>query len=381
MKTIFLTVVLLSIAFSQGAVAAGTPKIAFEKEVYNFEKTGDASVVGTFKFRNTGAGILKVDKPTTSCGCTAVILTKDLLHPGDTAEVAFTLSLRGLKGGTLSKSVKVLSNDPAMPASVLVIKGDYAPLYEVSPLTLQADVPKGETRSDLSVNLIRIDGKPLQIGRLETSQPWIVAKVDPAANAEEGTARIRVEVRGGETARRFSEFISVYAGGKTDAPAARISVLGQVKGELTVSPERIFWSITDPTKAITAMPESLTTRRVVIRSTNGKDFELKNPLSTIKGLKLELNALGEGKGYELVARLGEIPPRTLNGTIMVVTSMVSTPEVEIPVSIRVVPQNATAGPAPAAGVGPVKSARAIDPAGIDARQPAAATPAPVAPAK
>ena len=338
-------------------------------------------MVGKFKFKNTGDGILKVEKPTTSCGCAAASLTKDWLQPGDTAEVAFTLSLRGLKGGTLSKSVQVLSNDPAMPTSVLLIKGDYAPLYEVSPLTLQADVPKGETRTDLSVNLVRTDGKPLQIERLETSQPWIVAKLDPAANAKEGTARIRVEVRGGETARRFSEFISIYAGGKTDAPAARISVLGQVKGELTLSPEKILWSITDPAKAITELPEALTTRRVMIRSTNGKDFELKNALSTIKGLRIELNALGEGKGYELVARLGEIPPRKLNGTIIVATSMDSTPEVEIPLSIRVVEPKTTARPAPAAGVGPGKAARVLDPAGIDARQPPSAPLQPVAPAK
>ena len=336
----------MAVGFGNVAIADGIPKIQFDQTMYDFGKISEGeSIRGSFKFKNAGDGVLKMGQLSTSCGCTIAALKKDSLAPGETAEVAFTMTLRGLKGA-LRKTIRMPSNDPQNPVSVLTIKGEYTPLYEISPLTLRADVPRGGTKGDLSAKVIRTDGKPVQIQRIETSNSSIIARVHPGDDATGTTARIQVEVRGGDTPRRFNEFISVYAGASTDTPVARIFVSGRVQSELTVSPEKLFWSITDPAKAITALPEVLVTRRLMIRSSSGKGFELTNPHSTIKGVNVELNPLENGKAYEVVARLVNVPTQSLNGSISFETSVASEPEIQIPVSIRVVQRNATTGPFP-----------------------------------
>ena len=70
------TTILLAGAFWMGAMclaaqAEGTPKIQFGQTVYDFGKTSQvASVSGVFKFKNVGDGILKIEPPKPSCGCT-----------------------------------------------------------------------------------------------------------------------------------------------------------------------------------------------------------------------------------------------------------------------------------------------------------------------
>ena len=120
---------LLAGGFSNVAIADGIPKIQFDQTIYDFGKISEGeSIRGSFKFKNAGDSVLKVEHPSTSCGCTIAALKTDTLPPGETAEVAFTLTLRGLKGA-LRKTIRLPSNDPQNPASVLTIKGEYTPRY------------------------------------------------------------------------------------------------------------------------------------------------------------------------------------------------------------------------------------------------------------
>ena len=58
-------------AMCVAAQAEGTPKIQFDQLVYDFGKTSQvATVSGVFKFKNIGDGILKLEPPKPSCGCT-----------------------------------------------------------------------------------------------------------------------------------------------------------------------------------------------------------------------------------------------------------------------------------------------------------------------
>ena len=77
------------------------------------------------------------------------------------------------------------------------------------------------------------------------------------------------------------------------------------------------------------------TRRVAIRSANGKAFELKNPQSTIKGIKVELVPREPGKVYELVARLDEVPASPVAGNLTVETSVAAQSRIEVPVIVNV----------------------------------------------
>src|SRR6185436_9904929 len=137
------------------ALAEGAPKIQFEQTVYDFGTTsGVATVSGIFKFKNTGDGILKVEPPKPSCGCTVAELKPDTLQPGETGELAFTLHL-GLVKARLDKLIAVKSNDPKAPEVSLAIKADYTPLYDVNPMTLAPNLAFGRSEIEQFTTLTR----------------------------------------------------------------------------------------------------------------------------------------------------------------------------------------------------------------------------------
>jgi len=335
MKTALFIATLWTGGWCIAALAQGTPKIQFDQTVYDFGKTSQvATVSGVFKFKNVGDGILKLEPPKPSCGCTIASLKPDTLPPGETGELAFTLNL-GLYRTTLEKHIAVRSNDPQTPEVSLTIKADYTPLYDLNPMMLAPKLEFGVNETDQFITITRTDGKPLRIVRLDPSKPWITATVEPGAKADEATARIRVTIQRDGPPRRFNEFVQVYAAEQTNAPVSSIYLYGQVTGEVSVSLEALYWSITDATNTPAERPEAQVTQRVTIRSAAGQAIELKNPQSTIKGIKVELVPKEAGKVYELVARLDEVPASTVGGNVSFETSVAAQPRIEVPVIVNV----------------------------------------------
>ena len=320
------------------AQAEGTPKIQFDQMVYDFGKTSQvATVSGVFKFKNIGDGVLKLEPPKPSCGCTVAELKPDTLQPGETGELPFTLHLGQVKA-QFDKRITVKSNDPQTPEVSLTIKVDYTPLYDINPITLAPQLAFGVNDTDQFTTITRTDGKPLRIVRLDGSKPWITAKVEPGAKADDATERIRITIQRDGPPRRFNEFVQVYTAEQTNTPASGIYLYGQIMGEISLSPESLYWSVpntTNTTNAPAERPEAQITQRVTIRSAAGKAIELKNPQSSIKGMKVELVPKEAGKVYELVARLDEVPATTISGSVSFETSVAAQPRIEIPVIVNV----------------------------------------------
>jgi hypothetical protein len=303
--------------------------------VYDFGKTSRVEVVtGVFKFKNVGDGVLTLEQPKPSCGCTTAELKPDSLKPGESGELPFTLNL-GHSKAVLEKHITVKSNDPKTPEVSLTIRADYTPLYEVEPLTLAPVLPFGVASTNVTTTIKRTDGKPLKIVRMDASKPWITAKLDPGLKSDPSSATIRVEVTRDGSPRRFNEYVHIYAEGETNTPVSSIYVYGQVSGEITMTPEAFYWSITDTSKTPADRTDAMITRRLKIRSSTGKTFQLTNAISTIKGMQVEIVALEPGKVYELVAKLYEDPEKTVAGTISFDTSVAAQPKIEVQCMVNV----------------------------------------------
>lgn len=76
-----------------------------------------------FQFTNAGKTDLEILDVRTSCGCTAAILSKKILKPGEegSLKVQFDSSNRS---GKVSRTVSLLSNDPVEPTKTLTIFAD-----------------------------------------------------------------------------------------------------------------------------------------------------------------------------------------------------------------------------------------------------------------
>ena len=321
---------------AQGIPVPGTPKIQFAETTHDFGTITDVvSVSGAFKFKNIGSGELKMEDPTPSCGCTVAAVKPATLAPDATGDITFTLSL-GFYRGVVEKHISVRSNDPLTPEVRLTIKANYRPLYELEPMALKPRLVFGSNDLTQVTTITRTDGKPLQIGRLVGSEPWITATVVSASGTKATNATIRIAIQRQGEPRCFNECVRVYAADRmNDSPVSCIYLNGVVMGEVALSPESLYWSVPEGTKVMGVHPESLGLRRVTIRSASGQMLTLKNPKSTIKGLTVELVQKEPGKVYELVARLGQMPATSVGGNVSFETSVASQPRIEVPVIVDI----------------------------------------------
>jgi hypothetical protein len=307
-----------------------TPHIQFDQTVYDFGKTSQVSTVsGIFKFKNIGDAVLKMEAPKPSCGCTAAEVKPDTLPPGTAGEIPFTLNL-GFYRGNIEKHISVRSNDPLTPEVSLTIRVDYTPLFELTPMTVSPNLAFGMEETNQFTSLKRTDGKPLQIVRLEGSQPWITATVEPDRQGNETNARIRVTIKRDGVARHFNEYVRVYTADQSNSPAASLYLYGEVMGEVSLTPEALYWSIT-----AAANPAVPIAQHVIIRAADGQPLAIKNPQSTIKGISMEIVPREEGKAYELIARLDDVPASTVSGKVTFETSVATQPRMEVPVIVNV----------------------------------------------
>jgi len=108
-----------------GLPAGMAPSIEFKETNYDFGTVTEGDkVTHVFKFRNSGEGmVLTIKKVQPTCGCTAALLTSDVIAPGGKGEVKITFNSRGFHG-KVKKTIRVKSDDPAKPLVQLHLTGE-----------------------------------------------------------------------------------------------------------------------------------------------------------------------------------------------------------------------------------------------------------------
>lgn len=316
------------------AAPAGKPKIVFDKTVYDFGTTSMVqSVVGTFTFSNAGTGELRVEKPSVSCGCTVASVKPNVLKPGEKGELVFTLNVAGVRGHT-EKLITVPSNDPDNPQVRLTLKADVKQIFEANPQqVLLGDMLQGSV-TNFTIQLKRTDGQKLVITKTETSGSAVEAQLQPVENAPD-QMQLLVKVNGQGAPRRLAEWVRVYADEAT-APTLHISLYGRLIGDITLTPEALFWGIPNVENWPGPQPDLMTTRRLVVAVTKpDQKLEVKNPTCSLSGVQLELQPVEAGRSVAIVAKLTEPPKESQRGVISFETNVPTNPRVEVPVTINV----------------------------------------------
>lgn len=318
----------------------GAPKIQFDKTVYDFGKTSQVSqVAGTFKIKNMGEGVLKLQKPVTSCGCTVASLKNDTLQSGDECELNFTLNV-GPGKAVLHKTITVNCNDPQTPTTVLNLVVDYTPVFEVIPQMLSLQNLRMGATTNAYLQAKRLDGKKLVITKLVTTDPWLKAKLESMDQADGTSGKIALEVTPQGTPRRFYDRVVVQGEGGVEVGSFYVS--GNGVGDVSIMPEQIHWWLT--ATAINNFPAAATnqvisnqfTRRIMVNSTvPGRPLFISNITSTIPTIKTEAIRRPNQSGYDLIARLTEPPKTNLTGSISFETSLPSQPKVTVPITLQV----------------------------------------------
>jgi VCBS repeat-containing protein len=344
------------------AWATDGPKLQFGTMVYDFGTTSQVDrLQGTYVFTNAGNAVLQIQKPHPSCGCTVASVKPETLQPGEKGELTFTLNVPQGANGHIEKFITVPSNDPQNPSQRLTIKTDVRMTYDVKPMQVAISTLREGATTNVTFTVRRVDKEKLVLTKVETDNPMLSAKIEMVGETNNPSAQIVVEVKATSPPRFFSEGLRVYAE-NTNTPAMHLSVSGRVVGELTVTPETLLWSITDPEDWPGSRPIAVTTRRVIVSAAQtGKTLEVSNLTCSLPDLNLELQTVETGMTYAVVAKLPKAPAETKQGTIRFATNLPKYTEVQVPFVIQVLPPRrlpvrALSAPpaAPAAPAAPAK---------------------------
>ena len=97
------------------------PSLVVPETQYNFGKVPEGKVVDhIFSFTNDGNEKLTIEEVKTSCGCTAALLSKKELNPGEKGELKIELNTAN-RSGRMTRNITIISNDPETPQKHLTI--------------------------------------------------------------------------------------------------------------------------------------------------------------------------------------------------------------------------------------------------------------------
>jgi len=127
----------------------GEPKIKFKETVWDFGKVKQGEVLShEFVFANEGDATLVIQKVSTTCGCTAALVSAEKIQPGKEGRIEIKFDTRGY-GGQVRKLIYVDSNDPGGTHRQLEVAADIeippSPRIDLDPFNFDAGlVVEGE---------------------------------------------------------------------------------------------------------------------------------------------------------------------------------------------------------------------------------------------
>ncbi len=120
-----------------------------QKQIELHPKPGDATAVGSFKYKNDGKEAVLIKSVHTSCGCTTTSRQKDEIASGESGEITATFKI-GSSTGTAQKTVQVETDDPDAPLTVLTLRAVIPQMVELQPSFIyweNSEEPKPKTVS------------------------------------------------------------------------------------------------------------------------------------------------------------------------------------------------------------------------------------------
>ena len=150
---------------------------------------GDATAVGSFKYKNKGDKPIAIKSVTSTCGCTAAT-AKNSAAPGEEGEVKATFTI-GNRTGVQQKMINVATDDPAKPTTALTLKVVIPQLLEIKPTFVYWQA--GEEAKAKTILAKAGEGISIKSLDVTSSNPDFLTKVEPGPSA--GEFRINVEPR------------------------------------------------------------------------------------------------------------------------------------------------------------------------------------------
>lgn len=225
------------------------PTIVFDNSDFNFGQIYKGQKVEhIYKFENQGKDTLEIKKVKSSCGCTAVILTNKTILPGETGEIKTTFN-SSTYSGNIMKSITVSSNDPDAPNHRLTISGQIIEVISIKPVNINFGSVFLDKDTDKTVTVtVKSQTEPdFKINKITPSKPYINASI---AEEKDGEYIINVTLKDYRKIGKFSGKIILETNSQKQQKAD-IPFFGEIEGDVTAYPKRIYYGIVTEGKELT----------------------------------------------------------------------------------------------------------------------------------
>jgi hypothetical protein len=224
--------------------------------------------------------------------------------------------------------------DPKLPPATFTLAGHVVPPIEFQPMGAAFFSVFTDERAEQVIHLINHESRPLTVQKIAPAGSHFTAVV---RELERGRRyELRVSVPAGLAPGRFRERLAVH----TDSPARpliQIPVNVLVKADLYANPEMVDFG-TVPGAAVRRNPALVTrlTQTVLVKHRR-IPFEIRQATSDVPGLTIRMSPGGSQATHQIDVSLAadQLAPRSLDGSIRLLTSDPRFPRMVIPVRGRI----------------------------------------------
>lgn len=305
-------------------VTAQKPAIHFENPDFNFGKVYKGKKVEhIYKFENRGDDTLEIKRVKPSCGCTAVILTKNTIPPGETGEIKATFNTASYSGN-IKKSITVSSNDPDSPRHILTFSGEIIEDISIKPKNINFGSIHTDVQTDktVTVSIKSQSGLDFKIEKITSSKPYVATSITGDKNGE---YTIEVTLKDYHEIGRFSGRITLETN-STRQKTSDITFYGDIEGDITTYPKRIYYGNIKNGKE--------STQRVFVKM-NKDNIKVTNTKLSPNFLSIKIVEKYEQNNPHCLIEMKlpkDAPTGKLNGLLELHTNSKQQPVIKIPIT-------------------------------------------------
>lgn len=220
------------------SLVEGQPDIFCEEPIYNFGKRYKyENIKHAFVFQNRGTKELKIEKIESSCGCIMGETTVTNVDPGMSGTIVVNYRTSP-DTGTMSKSIRVYSNDPDAPVYALQLSGEIIEDITIHPRQIKFGYVSLGEKAHAELEVQPRPGFNLEVKEVLSSNQIVSAKL----KKDKQTNKYVVEAT-----LKDNTMVGVWTGNlyiHTNSERQRqviVPFTGEVLGDLQVYPYRLYF--------------------------------------------------------------------------------------------------------------------------------------------
>ncbi len=183
-------------------------------------------MVHTFRFQNAGDAPLNIEKVRTSCGCTAALLSSEVIAPGENGEVGTTFDSVRFRGDVI-KTIYLYTDDPLKPVIQLFLRGSVKPEIVQDPERVELGLLQPEVEKEVRVTLTNQGEKEITFPSIQVTAPELQAELSSDVLLPGKAVQILIKATPREGKTRLSGYVIVKTS-SSHVPELRIPVYGSV---------------------------------------------------------------------------------------------------------------------------------------------------------